>query len=52
MSWLGEILSLPIKIVNIPAKIVNELSGGEIPIDEPLDALAKAVEDVGDKINE
>jgi len=56
MGIFGELLALPIRIVNAPIRVVEDLcNGGEkTPEDErllskPLDMLADAVEEVDEK---
>jgi len=44
MGLFGELLSLPIKIVNIPLKAVEEVS--DVPISAPLDAVSDFIEDI------
>lgn len=52
MGFFGELLSLPLKVVNLPLKIVDEVVfDGDKMLSAPLDAVNKGVKHVGDSVD-
>jgi len=56
MGLLGDLLSLPVRIVNVPIRAVENLCNGGDPMPEderifskPLDVLADEIKDVDEK---